>query len=67
MILNVILSGSIVVIAILLTIFLNYPEPPTSPLLYQWQTENGKQFEFKSHHIFYKGNYKSVTNELLIE
>lgn len=57
---NVILSGTIVVIAILLTIFLNYPEPPMSPLLYQWQAENGKQFEFKSHHIFYKGNYKDV-------
>lgn len=56
MILNVISSGLIVVFAILLTIFLNYPETPMSPRLVQWQTENGRQFQFKSHNVFYKGN-----------
>ena len=56
MIFNVISPSLIVVFAILLTIFLNYPEAPMSPRLVGWKTENGEQFQFKSYDIFYKGN-----------
>jgi hypothetical protein len=49
-----IVSSLVVLIAIGFTIYANYPEPPLSPILYQWQT-SGNTFNFKGFQIFYKG------------
>jgi hypothetical protein len=49
-----IVSAFVVLIAIGFAIYANYPEPPLSPILYQWQT-SGKTFNFKGFQIFYKG------------
>lgn len=50
------LSGSIAVLAIAFAIFQAQPAPPQSPLLYQWETIDGKITRFDNkYNIFYKG------------
>lgn len=60
-----IFSVLIVLIGIIFTIFVNYPEPPLSPLLYQWQS-SGKTFIFKGYQIFYKDEITVGINNITI-
>ena len=43
--------------AVIYVWFANYPEPPLSPILFQWQTmgHNGTKFKHNGHNIFYIG------------
>ncbi|RWS13793.1 mesoderm-specific transcript protein-like protein [Dinothrombium tinctorium] len=57
------ISVLIAVIAIAFTVFVNYPPPPESPILYQWRT-SGKYYEFNGYDIFYKDEF-GKGNELI--
>lgn len=35
-------------------VFMNYPPPPESPIVYQWRT-GGNLFTFKGYDVFYRG------------
>lgn len=48
------LTVLVVFIAIVVTWFLNFPSPPMSPMLYQWESM-GKQMKYKDYDIFYIG------------
>lgn len=48
------LTTFIVVIAILYAWFCYYPEPPFSPMLYQWK-ETGQNYSYRDYNIFYFG------------
>lgn len=47
-------SGLVVFIAVVMTIFTNYPAPPFSPILFQWK-DHGRYLTYKDYNIFYKG------------
>lgn len=49
------ISFIVVIVGITFAIFANYPEPPLSPILYQWQS-SGATFKFRENEIFYKGS-----------
>ncbi|CAG2161769.1 unnamed protein product [Oppiella nova] len=60
------LSILVVILAILFTVFVNYPEPPLSPLLYQWQS-SGHYFHFKGYQVFYKDELsESAANDITV-
>lgn len=50
-------AGFIVVLAIAYASFANYPEPPLSPILFQWKAmgENSTTYTHKGYNIFYVG------------
>lgn len=48
------LTTFIVVMAVLYAWFYYYPEPPFSPMLYQWK-ETGKIYSYRGYNIFYFG------------
>lgn len=49
-----VLSGLVVTVAVVLTIFTNYPAPPYSPILFQWK-DQGSYLKYKDYNIFYIG------------
>ncbi|OQR70806.1 mesoderm-specific transcript protein-like, partial [Tropilaelaps mercedesae] len=61
------LLGGVAVLAVALAIFQAQPAPPQSPLLYQWETVNGKRTLFeKKHKIFYKDIQGRVNNSEIV-
>lgn len=53
------LAGFVVALAIGYAAFANYPEPPMSPILYQWQSMgiNATPFLHKGNKVFYARKY----------
>lgn len=55
------LTVLVVLLAIGVTWFLNSPQPPVSPILFQWQTMgNSDSFKYRGHNIFYLGERNST-------
>lgn len=52
------ISSLIAIIALVMTIFTNYPAPPYSPILFQWK-DQGHYLKYKDYNIFYIGKFKS--------
>ncbi|RWS23963.1 serine/threonine-protein kinase PAK 3-like protein, partial [Leptotrombidium deliense] len=55
------ISVLVAICAIAFTIFVNYPSPPQSPILFQWKT-SGKYFTFKGFEVFYIDEYGKGDN-----
>lgn len=56
---NTLVSIVIAAFAAAFAIFHTYPAPPKSPLLYQWEKEDGgSYFKFQDYDIFFKGKFR---------
>ncbi|CAG2113925.1 unnamed protein product, partial [Medioppia subpectinata] len=55
----------VVAFAIIFTVYVNYPEPPLSPLLYQWQS-SGQHMDFKGYRVFYKDEVTAGANDITV-
>ncbi|XP_013780994.1 mesoderm-specific transcript protein-like [Limulus polyphemus] len=61
---STILNVLIGVLAVGAAVFLNYPAPPQSPIVYQWQSP-GKFMQYKEKNIFYKDELGNGTGTVL--
>ncbi|KAI7693634.1 hypothetical protein SSS_00227 [Sarcoptes scabiei] len=61
------LTLSVLSVAIVYALFANYPEPPLSPILFQWR-QMGKTFTYKNYQIYYldQSNENITVNDLLL-